>query len=311
MAKLFGGGSTFTSDGIPATNDVALHSADTTTGATVDQGLILSLDTERVWNFAGTRDVARSRLYYAGGRPGSAAAPPSIVTVDAAAASLISSQPLAPEVNLVDLDLDQDSGLLYGLAVETSGIDFSAGHFTFNGLIDLVRVDPATGTVAVLANGLPSRLDHYAATLDSAGDRYFYHTADGLLVAVDLASGASTTVALAAHILDLQYDDGAGILYGRRRTGGSTTLGGDSNEGWRTFGDADMVRIDPATGGLTAINLQPLPAGTANWSSAFDCEVGHYIYLSATGETNIVDVTTGSLLISAPPPTDARFVVLD
>jgi hypothetical protein len=173
-----------------------------------------------------------------------------------------------------------------------------------------VTIDPPTGAVVEVAAGLPGGLRNFAATLDGAGRTYRYHTASGELHAVDLDDGTLSTVALPEVLADLQHDDATGTLYGLETWGG-TMFQGSGEDGYRTFGNIELVSIDPATGTLTRLNAAPLPSGTTNFSSAFDCSSGHYLYVGDTGETHVLDVATGDLLATAPPPGTSRFHSLD
>jgi hypothetical protein len=84
----------------------------------------------------------------------------------------------------------------------------------------------------------------------------------------------------------------------------------NGTDGYRSFGEIDLVRIDTTTGAVTVL-ATGLPTGTTNWISGFSCELGHYLYVGDTGETHILDVTTGTLLSSSPHPPDSRFHSLD
>jgi hypothetical protein len=309
MAAQPGGGTVLTSYGLPATNSMDLHDVDSGSGASTLRALTLTTVTQRTWNFTGARDPAAGSHHYIGGRADQPAVGTHVVTVDVVGASLAADMALAPQVNVAHVDFDHRTATLYGLIAEAPGISLGQ-HFSFNNTLALARIDPATGAVTTIATGLPAGLDHYAATLDSEGGRYFYHVATGLLHAVDLATGAVTSVSEPADIADLQFDDATGTLYGLRFTGNSGISGSDAT-GWVTNGAIDLVLIDPATGGLTVLNTSPLPAGMTNWASAFDCESRHYAYVSGDGNTRVLDVTTGALVATGAPPASSRHWSLD
>ncbi len=309
LAKQAGGGTVLTSHGLPVTAPVDLHDVDSSTGVATDRALTLSPDTQRPWNFTGARDAAGSRHAFVGGRPDVPATGTSLVVVDTATATLVSDVPLSPQVNVAHLDYNHVTRILYGLVVETPGMSLGV-HFQFNGALSLVTLDPASGTVTTIASGLPGGLDHYAATVDSTGGRYFYHVGTGTLHAVSLATGATTPTSVPPDIADLQFDDATSTLYGLRITG-NTSISGSGTDGWRTNGAIDLVRIDPVTGMTTVLNPAPLPPGTTNWASAFDCEKGHYLYVSADGNSHVLDVATGAIISTAPPPASGRHASLD
>jgi hypothetical protein len=295
--------------GYPTLAPITLYRVDPTTGASTSEGLTLSQDEELVWNFTGAQDPLRSRHYYAGGRANHATIPSTIVTVDTATPQLVSSVPLDPPVNLLHLEVEHSTGSLYGLAVGPGSLIFTGGHHYFAGAIDLVSIAPDTGVVTSIATNLPGELDHFAATLDKVGRRYLYHTFAGELHFVNLDTGALATLAVPEHLIDLQFDDATGALYGLQ-TCCSGTFEMSGTEGYRSFGEIDLVEIDTSTGAVTVL-ATGLPTGTTNWISGFQCELGHYLYVSDTGETHILDVTTGMLLSTSPHPPDSRFHSLD
>jgi hypothetical protein len=307
------GGTTFTNLGIPSTAPVEFLSVNTSTGAITASGLILTDESERVWNFTGTADPEGRKYYYAGGRYGNAVIKPTVVAMDTAATSVSSNQVLTPEKDIVHLALNHYTGVLYGLALNSSGgLSFGGGHLYFTQTLILVTVDPTTGAVTEIGSDLPAGLDHYAAALDGEGGRYFYHAYTGSLgrlVVVSLSTGSFTIVSVQDTIADLQFDDAAKKLYGLRLVG-SGTISGSAAEGWRTTGSVDLVEINPATGNVTTIKTG-LPSGTTNWVSGFDCDLGHYIYASGTGEIHVLDAATGNLLTTSPPPSDGRVCSLD
>jgi hypothetical protein len=309
LAKQPGGSTILTGAGLPTTAPTDLHDVDSSSGASLGRGLTLALERQWTWNFTGARDGAGDRHYTIGGRPDQPAIGSDVVTIDTATATLVDDVPLSPQVDFVHVDFDHSSRVLYGLVVETGGLSLGV-HMQFNGMLSLVVVDPATGVVTTVASGLPEGLDHYAATLDSEGDRYFYHVATGVLHAVDLVTGARTSVSVPEDIADLQFDDATGTLYGLRITN-NTGISGSAAEGWRTNGSIDLVEISPTSGALTVLNAAALPAGTTNWASAFDCDNRHYLYVSADGNSNVLDVATGALLSTSAPPPGERHASLD
>lgn len=306
-----GGGVTFGGPGYPTLLPVTLGRVDTTSAETTLLGLVLADEEDRPWNFAGATDHASGLHHQAGGRFAHATVAATLVTIDVASESLVSSVTLAPSVNLVHLEHDTETGLLHGLALTGSGLTLSGGHVYFPAPLDLVTVDPSTGAVSTIAAGLPGGIDHFAATYDTAGKRYYYHTFSGELHAVSVVHGSLDSVAVAEHVVDLQFDDATGTLFGLE-TCCSTTIQGSGDEGWRTFGEIDLVEIDVGTGATTVLNPVDLPTGTTNWISGFDCELGHYVYVSDDGATRVVDVATGALVASAPPPSNGgRYHSLD
>jgi len=310
LAKESGGGVSFEGSGFATLMPVGLNAADMGTGAATPLALTLADEEARVWNFTGAQAPETGLLYHAGGRANHATIGATVVTVDTAAESLVSSVPLSPAVNLVHLDRDNATGTLYGLAAGPGNILHSAGNIVFTGQIELVTVDPGTGAVTTVASSLPADLENFAATLDTEGRRYFYHTVAGELHAVDLDSGWLATAAVPGHFVDLQFDDATGTLYGLE-TWGSNTFEASGDRGYRTLGEIALVSIDTDTGLVTTLSSSPLPTGTTNFSSAFDCVSGHYLYVSDTGESQVLDAATGDLIATAPPPGTSRFHSLD
>ena len=233
-----------------------------------------------------------------------------IVTVNTVDATLVSDLPLAPQVDLVHLAFDHASHKLYGLVVETEGFSVGSSHVSFPGALSLVRIDPATGKVTTVAAGLPGGFDHFAATVDAKSGRYYYHTATGALQAVDLGDGGVTSTNVPEILADLQFDDAGAVLYGLRLSG-DTSLSFNNLGLWSISGTIDLVRVDTGTGTLTVLNKAPLPGGISNWASAFDCESGHYLYVSASGDRQVVDVATGGLVATSPGLPTQRYNSLD
>ena len=310
LAKASGGGVSFGGSGYPTLAPVSFYGVDTSSGAASSEGLTFSEETERVWNFTGAQDPAGSRYYYAGGRANHASIGCTIVTLDTASATLLSDVPLDPPANIVHLEFDHVSRTLYALLLDPGSLVFSGGHVYFSGTLHLASIDPVTGSVAIIAPDLPGELDHFAATLDGNGGRYLYHTFSGELHSVDLATGDRHAVSVPEQIIDLQFDDATGALYGLR-TWGSSTFNGSGTDGYRTYGEIALVRIDKVTGETADLNSSPLPTGTTNWISAFDCSSGYYLYVSDTGESHVRDVTTGERVSTSPHPPDGRFHSLD
>lgn len=310
LAKASGGGVSFGGSGYPTLAEVSLQSVDASTGAASPRGLVLTPEPDRPWNFTGARDGAAGRFYYAGGRADDAGIPTTVVAIDTSAPAHLSTADLSPPANLAHLELDALTGELYGLALQSGGITMSGGHHYFPSPLDLVHVSAGDGTVTTIATDLPGELDHFAATLDSAGGRYLYHTFSGELHAVDLSTGSLSSVAVPDHLAGLEWDEATRSLYGLR-TCCATSFQASGDEGYRMFGEMELVRIDDATGAVTVLNPGPLPAGTTNWATALDCDLGVFLYVSADGSSNALDLVTGDLLSSSPPPTDARFHALD
>ena len=323
LAKPSGGGAPFGALGFPTTMPVDLYSIATSTGLASPEGLHLDPETQRPWNFTGAQDPAGHLYYFIGGRAGDAAAPPSIVTIDTATSTLVRDVPLDPAADIMRLDFDHGTKRLYVLALNAAQLVMSGGHVYFPGSLALGEVFPVTGQVPGINVNLPGGLDHLAATLDSANHRYLYSTyvsdpPPGLaqLHKVNLTTGAVTSVDLGLdlanyhRIVGLEWDDATGTLYGLE-SWGSTTFSSSGTDGYRTFGEIALVRIDETTGALTQIGAGPLPTGTTNWIDAFDCSIGYYLYLSDTGEAQILDVSTGDLVSTSPPPPDSRFHSLD
>src|SRR5437016_2839638 len=115
----------------------------------------------------------------------------------------------------------------------------------------LVILDPATGAVTTVSGDImpPNGTPGGVSSLDEAGNRYFFvgtpapETTQRIFT-VDTATGAvlsSPTLAggSAATVLGLAYDAAEGKLFG-----------------FRNPGDAgrQIVVIDPATGGVTAVS---------------------------------------------------------
>ena len=239
--------------GFPVTSTVTLTHVVNATGASTSDNLTLSDGTELVWNFAGTHDPQRLIYYYIGGRPGNLSAPPTVVTLDTAAASMVNKAALVPEMNMVDLEFDHVTDALYGLSVNgDGGMDTSDGHVFFAETLNLVRIDPDTGAVTIISPDLAGGLDHFAAVIDHEGGRYLYHTIDGGLHSVDLLTGAATV-----------------------------------------------------------LNGAALPTGSNNWADAYDCENQLYLYVDDTVEAHVLDITTGNLVSSSPPPASGRLCTLD
>lgn len=310
MSKVSGGGTVFGGSGYPTLAPVTLQQVDPMTGASTSQGLELIPEEQRVWNFTGARDARGHRYYYAGGRWSDSDFPPTIVTVDTATPALVSAVPIPPQVDFARLAFDPASGNLYGLVLEDGGINLTGGHHYFPALMDLAIVDPTDGTVTTVVAGLPGQLDHFAATLDSRGGRYIYHTFAGELHSVDLVTGAVTTVSVPDHLAALEWDEATRTLYALR-TCCATNFQASGVTGYRMFGDMELVKVDDVTGAVTLLSSSPLPAGTTNWITAYDCEHGLFLYVSDTGETQVVDVGSGDLVSTSPPPTDARLYSLD
>ena len=299
-----------TSFGLPTTSAVDLHDVDSATAVAKPRGLTLTPERQRPWNFTGARDAAGGRYYAIGGRPDVPPVGADIVTVNTVDATLVSDLPLAPQVDLVHLAFDHAAHKLYGLVVETEGFSVGSSHVSFPGALSLVQIDPATGKVTTVAAGLPGGFDHFAATVDAKNGRYYYHTATGALQAVNLGDGGVTTTNVPEILADLQFDDAGAALYGLRLSG-DTSLSFNNLGLWSISGTIDLVRVDTGTGTLTVVNKAPLPGGISNWASAFDCESGRYLYVSASGDRQVVDVATGGLVATAPGLPTQRYNSLD
>ena len=310
LAKQAGGGVTLGGSGFPSLMPVELNSVNTSTGESTLLPLVLDPPEQRVWNFAGAQDPMSRLFFHAGGRANDAMIPATIVTVDTVTESLVAVENLSLALNLVHLDFDSTTGTLYGLAVGGGSLIIGSGNLSFSGPISVVTIDPATGETAFAWSGLPGGLRNYAATLDGEGRRYFYSTSADELVAVNLDDGSFSTVPLDRVLVDLQFDDSTGTLYGLE-TWGSGSWQGSGDTGYRTFGNTELLEIDPATGATTILNPDPLPTGTTNYASAYDCSTGHYLWVSDTGETQVLDTATGRIVATAPPPGTSRFHALD
>jgi hypothetical protein len=296
--------------GFPVTSEVTLYHVNNATGAAASDWLTLTDPTELLWNFAAAHDTSGNRFYYIGGKPGQSSAPPTVLTLDTASPALLQAHPLVPEVNIVHLAFEHLSGVLYGLSPNAGGgMNTDAGHVYFAQPLDLVSIDPDTGAVTTVAADLPPGLDHFAATLDHAGGRYIYHAFDGGLHSVDLITGATDSVTVDELLIDLKFDDDTGELYGLRAE--PSLLSGNGREGWLTLGAVDLVQIDQVTGLTTVLNGSDLPTGSDNWVDAYDCNHHTYLYVSDSGQTHVLDVTTGELIASAPPPLTGRLAALD
>lgn len=140
-------------------------------------------------NFNSALDTAGGRYFYV--------TDTGLHVVDSASGALIATHPLA--VNLLGLELDPASGLLYGVVVGLGSGTFGNSELTLtgSGSNDLVSIDPATGTVSIVGTGLPSGALNFGGAVDPAAGTYVLTTsvADGDPLDFDAAALDTATLA--------------------------------------------------------------------------------------------------------------------
>lgn len=205
-----------------------------------------------------------------------------------------------PNDNIVELQLDNSTGLLYGL-------HWDASEQTEY----LVQIDPATGmhmNVTAIAGVKWISLIPNCTTFDELNGRYIFRGIDadmaGRLYSVDVATGQVVSSPVFPVIDDpedmiteLKCDNSTGLIHG-------------------LFWDASLtsehlVRIDPATGQHTLLGVIPLLRTVVTYPNytAYDHQQGRYTFLG----TNVfmeerlytMDVNTGDVL------SDPLFPVLE
>ena len=265
-----------------------LLAIDPATGVATTVGIVLP---SGMHNFNSALDTAGGRYFYV--------TDTGLHVVDSASGALIATHPLA--VNLLGLELDPASGLLYGLDVGLGSGTFGNSNLTLtgSGSNDLVSIDPGTGTVSVVGTGLPSGALNFGGAVDPGAGTYVY-TTDGALHVVDLATGTLVfSHALAENLHGLELDPLSGLLFGVAFGVGPATFG-NSEMSFAGDGANDFVTVDPVTGVATVL-ATGLPSGEQNFAAAIDPAAGQYFY--RTGDTLVtVDLATGALMTAVPAP---------
>ena len=189
-------------------------------------------------------DVLYGTSPYGGGGRGGGPVLWELVTIDLKSGTVSVNQ----SVTAFGLAIDPATHTLFGLSDNVNGQTISTS---------VVHVDPRTGTATAIAS-LPFFPGERGLVLDSATNTLFTQSATGGLYAIDVATGAVTTLQLQSPVLFLAYDSVTGGVYG-------------------VMGQAQLVKLDPRNGGET-------PVG--NFSSAADFPTGiaidsgrHTIYM--------------------------------
>ena len=171
------------------------------------------------------------------------------------------------------------AGIVIGLWAHAALAGNALIGLTVGGSTDaLVSVNPATGVITTIANGLPDGLSDDAFALDSADGQFFYQNG-GQLDVVNTTTGALLgSRSLSTTLSGMSYDPVSQTLLG-------LAVGGSSDA---------LVSINTATGAITTI-ASNLPVGLSNSVHAVNPANGEFFY-QANGKLNVVNSTTGALL---------------
>lgn len=142
----------------------------------------------------------------------------------------------------------------------------------------LVSVNPATGGITAITNGLPDGLTNDAFALDSADGQFFYQSGGNLDVVNTTTGALLGSHNLSTTLNGMSYDPVSHTLIGLAVGGSADTL----------------VNVNTATGGITTI-ASNLPVGLSNSAHAVDPANGEFFY-QANGKLNVVNSMTGALI---------------
>jgi len=194
-----------------------------------------------------------------------------LYTVDTENGNIL-SKPLIDDAAEVEVDTLTDT--LYGLA----GI---------SGSFHLVTFDPSMGDITSLGDLGLTNVNLCTSALDSANHRYFvvsYKSGTKRVYVVDTVNGTIITSSQIGDLMQPEFDDTMGVLYG---------LAGVSGIAW-------FVAIDPMTGDVTMLGSLPSVRGVTMGSSALD-QVNHRYFFSGingsgTKRLFVVDTQTRTLI---------------
>jgi len=163
----------------------------------------------------------------------------------------------------------------------------------------VITVDPATGAVTTVSASISPPLPSSSGdnAIDAAGNRFFFIATptgetDSRIYTVDTVTGALlSSPIIAGSVLEpvqsLDYDAVEGVLYAVRNPGDA---------------GRQVIRLDPATGVVTAVSASIMPPnGTPGGVSSLDEAGNRYFFVGTPGvETTqrifTVDTATGVLL---------------
>lgn len=243
-----------------------------------------------IWNLATAIDRSTERFYYVTDER--------IQITDFAIGALVASSPLSHEV-LYCLQFDGASGHLFALSPKRSGgTAFDGGTVVFmHATTLLLQVDPLSGGAAVKGE-LPGGLRNLNCALDVVGRRFFYQTADTLVVA-DLDTGELVDrFPMPLELYGLDFDTASRLLYAMVL--GSECIGSQCGESGGSFIAAyrddpnSLVAISPVDGSVLSI-VSAIPSGGMNFLSSIDPLLGQFHYRTRH-ELVSVSLATGLVL---------------